>query len=237
LIESPAFLEEKKKNEAKEPTLKVLKENVKYVSIYALLKGTGSGMYYFFSVFIVGFLADSTGTLTQKEVAFLVTSFVFGCGFSSALIGHVADKLSDKGRLIMNMSAFFSLHIVFLTCVYYQTFPWPLFVLIGAAARSNIIPIMPLLFNSLKVKNRFRVFAIGRSLGSILISGMTPLVCSAIYLKTENKYLTLSYPLLLMTLYSLTYFYALKTRKVISDEEEITEDGSPLYANTCETIS
>ena len=184
--ESDSFIDAKKQKITYEPTRKVLQAYKKLLILAILAMGSHGGLYHFFAIFLNVYTSDLQTIFTQQQGAFISTWMALGYATGGVIVGILLDLfrkghywwISFLGLAFCCGCLLYFLHI--------KTFSSLLFFGIGFFLSGCSSPIIVGILKSLPVLSRHRVMGFGHVIGSLILSGTTPLIATKLFSVNEH---------------------------------------------------
>jgi MFS family permease len=145
-----------------------------------LLCGSVGGGYHFYLVFLMPYLQKSTGCFTLSEAGFYNANAILLYTFISPIAGYAADRLGIRRVLFIAGLCLAGLALTHFYFIGNGTLPLWLFFLTILPLSAFHSPGYVLLSQQFPIKEKFRCLSLGHSLGSMLFSGSTPAICTAL---------------------------------------------------------
>ena len=200
LIETPPFLAYLQKHLSPMPLKQVVKSHWAPILRTIMICGAAGGTYHFYLVFQGTYLSKILGIVPTPEASlysFWLTSIYV---LFLPLAGWIADlwglaRIAKIGGFLMaSLVALNTLMIID------GVISFPLMILTTIAMVFFFAPGYLFLINQYDVSVRFRCLSLGHTMGSMLFSGTTPVVCLFLWQNTNLSYAPFLYFLFLITI-------------------------------------
>ena len=182
--------------------MKILfRKNWLLIGSLMLFMGANGGLYHYYILFLNTYVADFLGIFTQKEGAKMSYYATFGYAISGILIGWIADKYAHINLSWSLLFGIFCVLILTTLSILLKIPVYSVYALGGFLIGGSGLPPLARLLHSIDVQKRFRLIGSAHVLGSSLISGTTPFLCTKLY--QLHPKLPLFQPFFLLFLYIL----------------------------------
>jgi MHS family proline/betaine transporter-like MFS transporter len=222
LIETLPFLAYQKKHLSPLPLKQIIQLYRVPIIRNIMICGAIGGSYHFFLVFQGTYLSKILGLVSSKEASFYsfwLTSvyvlFLPLAGWAADLWG-LARMAKICGLLTISLVALNTLMILT------GTVSFPLLILITIVMVFFYAPGYLFLMQQYDVGIRFRCLSLGHTLGSMLFSGTTPVVCLFLWQSTKQPYVPYLYFLFLVMMGLTAFIWGDTNRKSSSQLESLS---------------
>ena len=171
-----------------------------------IIAGSIGAYYQYFIIFLPSILKISY----NLDLSQILPIAIFSYGFGGLFWGYISDKIG--GHKVVRLNLF--LILVVLIFIFSSSadqlkilIPLSAFIISGNSVPSQII-----VKESLNIGLRYRVFSLGHSLGSLLISTPTGLIATKLSINYGYKF-SILYPAIIVILSSIFISLLLKSRK------------------------
>lgn len=218
LVETPPFLAYQQKGESPLPIKQVIRTHWAPILRTLMICGAGGGAYHFYLVFqgtylskLLNMVPHAQGVsygfwLTAVYVLTLPVAGWAGDFFGLARMGKLAGFLT-LGLVAANIGM-----------ITYGTISFLLMVLTTISLVFFLAPAFAFFTQQYGIGVRFRCQALGHTVGSMLFSGTTPLVCLFLWQKTQLAYVPYAYFLFLVFMGIVTFIWGDKDKRSLSSD-------------------
>jgi MHS family proline/betaine transporter-like MFS transporter len=200
LLETPPFLAYQETNPTPLPLKDVIRSHVAPILRTIMICGAGGGAYHFYLVFQATYLSKTLG-LVPFEQASLYSFWLTSIYVVTLPLASLAADYWGLGRM-GKIGGLMTLACIALNAVMiYQGIVFlPLLILTTTAIVCLMAPGYLFLIRQYTVGVRFRCLSLGHTVGSMLFSGTTPVICLLLWHNTSVPYLPYLYFMGLVTM-------------------------------------
>lgn len=170
----------------------LLKTNFKYIILIALIMGCFMSLYfynvYFYNIFIFEILELADEASVRKITLIGILFYIF----NSLLAGYFTDKFQQPIKIsLLSLSIIIIIQIINCYLISQNNFQALLYLLGLIILPLVTVPIIVNLKKIFPVKNRYKLFSFSNALGSAIIGGAVPSICSLIIKHSTTNYLVI----------------------------------------------
>ena len=170
----------------------------KSFALSVILFGAMGGIYQFHIIFMNSYLR----LIHLGEPHFISMIHITGImifGVSAVVSGYVADRyqFGFKQIYVALLGLFFT-SILNCVCMYFGILNVPLFIASIALIPVYIVIIEIYIRNNTPTETLYTIYSVSHSVGSVILSGTTPLICTLLWRNTELSYAPYVYLLFLI---------------------------------------
>lgn len=224
ILESPEFISHRAKVNnskmmGKYELLTIFAKYKKWLIKSILIGGAVGGIYHFQLVFL-GPYVNKIG-LSLKAPKFMIScSFVLYM-FSALLSGYVGDKFPRYIQIITSIVLSIILALLNMNGISGENFPFVGIILATGLIPFYSIPSQMYLREQIPVSIRYTFFSFTHSIGSLLFSTSTPLICDWLYNVTKVIWMPFVYLLLLLGVLLIINLFEMIDKNKFSDNSKI----------------
>lgn len=213
LVETPPFLAYQKKHLSPLPLKKIIQLHWASILRTIMIFGAMGGSYHFYLVFQGTYLSKILGLAPSTETSLYIFFLTSTYMLTLPLAGWIADlwglgRMAKIGGLLTVNLVFLNVMMIFNKIVFF-----PLMVLTTMAMAFFYAPGSLFLIRQYDVGVRFRCLSLGHTIGSMLFSGSTPVVCLFLWQNTNFPYMPYLYFSFLATMGLMAFFWGDENKK------------------------
>ncbi len=185
LPETPDFLAAKERGI---PLKDILKNLKKPIFSAILICGAVGGCYHFFMIFSVPFISNILGIMSIEHATALIPNSLLLFVLLSPLVGLLADKIGPTRVQIYGVYMMFATLTLFGLSLELRIITPYIFFLISLSLALFSTPGYLILLDAFPTACRCRALGLGHTIGSMLFSGVTPMITTYLYQVSNNIY-------------------------------------------------
>ena len=205
-VESEEFLLAKKQNKSMPQTslFELIRLNKAQFFFSMIINGICGGIYHFLIIFWGAFSFKVLRIIDQNQLSVSNIYLISIYGICSLLSGYLADKFDNYKQIIF--SIFVSLFILSLMVFFWLDYRFYAKLLVGLTP-FFVVPLQVTLQSVFSTIARMRLYSLSHSLGAMIFSSSTPLICSLLWKSTGNIQILFGFLELLIILLAISFLY------------------------------
>ncbi len=161
----------------------VVRRNYKKFIFASLITGCSGGVYNLLIIFMSNFLATIAHILTVEEAKIMTILLIAAYACSSIGAGLLADYINPYRQVIISLALSILIAVIMLLLMPRQKFSIYMPLGLISLAPFYIIPLQIIMQRMFSVDIRMSMYSLSHSLGSIVFSGATPIICLLLWKK------------------------------------------------------
>ena len=192
--------------------LDLIKSNKTPFVLGTIINGICGGIYHFLIIFWSSFNFKVIGVISQQQLSTINMYLIATYGLCSLISGYLADKINPTRQIINSL--FLSLSFITITILRYSThnivlsFPLILTVLLPF----YVVPLQIIIQSMFATENRMRLYSLSHSLGAMIFSSSTPLLCILLWKSTGKIQILFGFLELLIIILTISFLYLKNNR-------------------------
>lgn len=200
LHETTDFIIEAQKKASHRSFKKVMRHNQRSLWATILITGSGGGIYHFLIIFMNAYLSKILQILSKDTAAEYTSYALLLYTITAPIGGFVADYLPKMRTLAVGKGLIFLMAFWFAYEV--ATMQFNLGIFLGLATLMGLFatPGYAILMERIRIRERYRILAMGHAIGSMLFSGTAPVIATYLWEASSLSWAPLAYFMLLILL-------------------------------------
>ncbi|MAP24262.1 MAG: hypothetical protein CMM87_01835 [Rickettsiales bacterium] len=183
--DSTAFVQAKKKS-APHETIHVFLRNKRLLAVVILAMGSHGGLYHFFAIFLNTYTTDMNNFFTQMQGAEISKLVSLGYLIGGVAIGAAVDLLKHARLWLVTIFGLIVCCFMLPVLLFIHEFSTIVFFAAGFFLSGTSSMIIVNILASLPIRSRHRFFGFGHVIGSLMLSGTTPLIATKLFSVNEH---------------------------------------------------
>jgi MHS family proline/betaine transporter-like MFS transporter len=213
LLESKEFLDSKPRSvdESRINIVKILSGNkIKFI-LATIVNGMLGGGYHFLIIFFATFAANAANLIDNEQAAAANSMLALTYALACIVSGYISDRFNKTDKQIIGaLSLSITCIIIMEFMVEFDNYPLFLHRALVALAPFYAIPCNIRIQSLFQTRIRMRMYSLSHSVGSMVFSSTTPLICMLIWERTQTVSLVLVYFLFQLGLLFFALLYMIK---------------------------
>jgi len=174
-------------------------KDIKIKFILALLiNGCCGGIYHFLVIFLGTFLSKIAIIISADDAQIMNINLIIIYAIMSILAGFLGDRINLKKQILYSLSLSLLIIFIMFICLLRNIYPIYLIYIIMSFVPLYVIPLQILVQSMFTIGIKMRMYSLSHSLGGLIFSGTSPLICMLLWRYSGSLTLIFSFFIILL---------------------------------------